>query len=142
MRASVSSAPLLAGVDVDRVDVAVGVILVGVEGGAGRRVEGDARHLVEHHAVEVGEMRDLAGGKVHPAEEADPAGLAEGGDQAVGLLVDEAARHRPEAARLTGASARSADIARAAARFCFLELVLEGDPVGPDGVERACRTHA
>ena len=63
--------PLLAGIDVNRVEVAIGVIFVGVESGPAVGIEGEAGHLVEHHAVEIGEVRELAGRKVHPAEEAD-----------------------------------------------------------------------
>ena len=81
-------------------------------------------------------MGELAGGKVHPAEEADASGIAEGGDQAVGLLVDEAARHRAEAARATDASARVSGYWARRGEIGVLELVLERDPVVPDVVER------
>jgi hypothetical protein len=85
---------LLASINVDRVDVAIGVVLVDVEGRAAVGIEGDARHFVEHHSVEIREVRDLAGGEIHLPQKADLAGPPEGRDEAVGLLVDETPRHR------------------------------------------------
>ena len=87
-------APFLAGVDVDRVQVAIGVIFVGIKGYPRVGIEREAGHLVQHHAVQVGEMGELAGGEIHFPEEADPPRVAESGDEAVGLVIDEAARHR------------------------------------------------
>ena len=75
---------LLAGVDVDRDEVAEGVIVLGIISRAGVRIEGDAGHLVEHHALDLLELGQLAGGEVHAADEPDRSGIAEGGDQAVG----------------------------------------------------------
>ena len=48
---------LAPGIDVDRHELAERIILVGVESGPAGRVEGDAGDLVEHHPVEVGEVR-------------------------------------------------------------------------------------
>ncbi len=45
---------LLAGIDIDRDQIAIGVILVGVESGPAVGIEGDGGDLVEHHAIEVG----------------------------------------------------------------------------------------
>src|SRR4030095_6203485 len=91
--------PLLARVDIDRVEVAVRVILIDVESGAVRGIEGDAGDLVEHHSIEVGEVRHLAGREVHLAEEANAARIADSSDEAGGLLVADPARHRAESGR-------------------------------------------
>ena len=128
-------APLLAGVDIDRVEFAIGVILVGIESGPGCRVEGDAGHLVQHHAVEFGQRRELAGGEVHAPEEADPPGIAERRDQAVGLVVNEAARHRAQSARRQMLDLGQRKL-RQRGEVRFLELMFESDPVGPHLVER------
>ncbi len=136
IRASVSSLRFFPGIDVDRHQFAESVILVGVEGRAAVGVESDACDLVEHHPVEVGQRRDLARAHVHPPEETDPARVAEGGDEAVGLVVDKAARHRSEPARAEVANfgqrifADLGEIGR-------LEAMLERDPVIPDVVERS-----
>ena len=79
-------------------------------------------------------MRQLAGGEVHLPEKADASGIAEGRDEAVGLLVDETARHGAERVRRQ-VFHLGQRIFGERREVRFLEPVLECDPVVPHVVE-------
>ena len=130
---------LLAGVDVNLDDVAEGVIVGRVISFAGIGIVGEAGHLVEHHPLDFGELGQRPGGKVHPPEEANRAGIAEGGDQAVGLGIDEPAADRAEA---LGRQMRhfGQRVGRQLGQLLLLEVMLEADPFGP-GVAQLAAEH-
>ena len=127
--------PLLAGVDVDFHEVAEGAVVVDIIGLPAVRIERDAGHEIEHHALEVGQLAKLAGGKVHRADEADLARKAERRDQAVGPLVDIAARHRAKAlgAQMLDLGQR---IGGKLGEVLLLEYPFQGVPFAPRIVER------
>ncbi len=120
---------------VDLHQVAEIVVVGGVVDLALQRVVGERGDAVERRALEVGELADAAVLERDHADIRDHAWGAEAGDQAVGLGIVEAARHRTEAARRQP-DGRRHRILLYRFEVLGLEVVLPFDPVGPGAVER------
>ena len=127
--------PLLAGVNVDRHQIAVGEVVIGEKGGAGLRIVGKRSDAIEHRTLDVGEPSFGAVARVERADVLDESRIAKRGVDRPGLLVEVHPRNRSH--RMTGERAIRRDRILAQLREVrALQFVLELDPILPRLLER------
>ena len=83
---------LLARRDINLHDVAIGVIVGRVPSGVGGGIVSERRDAVEHRALDVCQMANVATGAREHAEVPDDARIAERADQIATAWIDERAR--------------------------------------------------